>query len=176
MDVKQLISHRARRRPRLPRRPAAPLACAALLAPLAQAAPLGTNCSATATPVSFGIYNPLTPSPLNSTGIVTVSCSAIFPGTVTATVDLSPGSSGSFVTRHMVGGASALNYNLYQDAAETLIWGDGTGSSLAETLSVTIPGFFGSGQARGTVYGQMPALQDVAPATYIDTVTVTVNY
>lgn len=148
----------------------------ALLAPAAHAAPFGLMCTASATGVSFGTYSPLTPTPLKSTGTVTVSCNAILPGTAPVTVQLGPGASGSFAARHLVSGAGVLGYNLYLDAADTQTWGDGTGGSLTDSLNVTITNFFGSGKSSATIYALMPALQDVAPGSYSDTITVTINY
>jgi len=146
------------------------IALGALAAPAARAQAF--FCSAGATGVAFGTYTPLTPVPLASTGTITVQCFVFFaPATVT--VDLSAGASGSFVTRTLTSGTDTLNYNLYLNAAHTQVWGDGSGGSLISTLTLN-PGF--PSTATATVYGAVNALQDPAPGSYADTITVTVNY
>ena len=110
--------------------------------------------------------------PLASTGTVTVQCLLVL-GPSTATVQLSAGASGNFVIRTLTSGTNTLNYNLYLNAAHTQVWGDGSGGSLISTL--TLPAGFLS-TVTATVYGAVNALQDPAPGSYGDTITVTVNY
>jgi len=120
-------------------------------------------CSVSAVAVNFGNYDSSSPSPLNSTGAISVNCS---PPAVTV-VKLDPGknSGGSFNPRRMAGEGSYLNYNLCIDAACTQIWGDGTSSTYTQP-----------GAANLTVYGRIPALQKVKPAVYGDSVTITVEW
>lgn len=143
--------------------------CGLLTAP-ARATITG-NCTASATGVSFGIYNLLSATPLASTGTITVNCSGAtqITGNNSVTVSLSTGQSGTFTARSLGAGFS---YNLYQDAAYSEIWGDGTGTSTQYTGSVTN----GHPSFNATVYGEIPALQNPAPGSYTDTITVTVNY
>jgi spore coat protein U-like protein len=73
----------------------------------------------------------------------------------------------------MFSGINTLSYNLYLDAAHSMIWGDGTGGSQTGTL--TINGL-GNVTANATIYALIPS-QDPAPgAGYTDSITVTVNY
>ncbi|HYB66293.1 MAG TPA: spore coat U domain-containing protein [Steroidobacteraceae bacterium] len=129
-------------------------------------------CSAGATGVAFGTYTPLTPVPLASTGTITVQC-LVFFAQATVTVDLSSGASGNFVTRSLTSGTNTLSYNLYLNAAHTQVWGDGSGGSLIDTLTLN-PGF--PSTVTATIYGAVNSLQDPAPGSYSDTITVTVNY
>ncbi|MGB6605851.1 MAG: spore coat U domain-containing protein [Steroidobacteraceae bacterium] len=143
--------------------------CGLLCAP-ARGASITGSCTASATGVSFGTYNLLSATPLESTGTVTVNCSAAtVKGTNSVTVSLSAGQSGSFTARRL---GTGFTYNLYQNAAFTEIWGDGTGNSTLYTGSITkkLPSF------TATVYGQIPALQNPAPGSFTDTITVTVDY
>jgi spore coat protein U-like protein len=143
--------------------------CGLLSAPTRAQIIFGT-CTASATGVSFGTYNLLSVTPLTSTGTVTVNCSGAFVfGSTTVTIDLSTGQSGTYTARSLGAGFS---YNLYQNAALTEIWGNGSGDSTV--YSGTISGTQTSFTA--TVYGQIPALQNPAPGAYTDTITVTVNY
>jgi spore coat protein U-like protein len=141
----------------------------ALVCPAAHAAVLGA-CTVTATAVAFGTYTPLTTS--TSTGTISVMCTLVV-GSSTATATLSSGMSGTFAARTMSNGTGGiLSYNLYTTAADSVVWGDGTGGSQTEAL--TINGL-GNVTVNATVYGLMP-LQDPRPGSYSDTITVSVNY
>ena len=150
---------------------------APLAAPRAQAAVL--NCTVSATSVAFGSYTPLQPSALIGTGTMTAICT-VDSHKNTLTVDLSSGMSGSFITRTLtttVGTTTyPLNYNLYQDAANTLIWGDGTGGSQADTVTITRHGNNNTITTNDTVYGAVAPAQDPAPGIYTDSITISVNF
>lgn len=153
------------------------LAAAALLTvlcPLAHAAV--TSCTVTATGVAFGNYTPLAPTALTGTGTITATCT-VTTHTNTITIDLSTGLSNVYATRTLVSGTNTLNYNLFLDAAYSQIWGNGTGGSVIDTVTLTRHGG-GTQQitATATVYGAVAALQDPVPGSYADTITVTVNY
>jgi spore coat protein U-like protein len=146
---------------------------AALASPAAHALILGT-CSATASGVAFGTYDLTSPTALQATSTITVTCTEVF-GTTSVTVYLSTGS-GTFTTRTMLSGTNKLDYNLYTNSAETNVWGDGTGSTTYDTLTIGNGIIFGNSSASATVYGAIPALQNPVPDSYLDTITVTVNY
>lgn len=129
-------------------------------------------CTASASGVAFGVYNPFSPAPANTTGTVSVSCTAL-SGLGTYTVALSTGGGGSFTGRKMTNGATTLSYQLYTNAARATIWGNGTGGSSVVNGSYSI---LSGGSSTFTVYGQAPALQAVRPGSYIDTIIVTVTY
>jgi spore coat protein U-like protein len=139
-------------------------------APSLQAAGI-TSCTVTAGNVAFGTYTPLETAGLLSTGTISISCTGV-TGRNTVTIDLSQGASGVYTTRTLKAGAATLSYNLYQDAANTEIWGNGTGGSTeaSATIRKAVP------SATLTVYGSVTAKQDPAPGAYGDTITVTVNY
>jgi spore coat protein U-like protein len=153
------------------------LSSAALLAlaaaPLARAAV--TSCTVTASGVAFGTYTPLTPSALPGTGTIGITCTVTTRSNA-ITVDLSAGVSNSFAIRHLTSGSYTLNYNLYLDPAYTQIWGNGTGGSLADTVTLTRTHRATSVSTTLTVYGAAGALQDPAPGTYGDNIIVTINY
>jgi spore coat protein U-like protein len=157
-------------------------ACASLLAasllgvalPAAQAA---VTCTASAVGVAFGVYNPLATAPTTSAGTIQVTCTSTNRGNtvVNLTAYYSTGSSGTFTTRTMRSGSNVLDYNLYFDAGYTLVRGDGTGGTQVGTATLTL-GRNQSDTATGTLYGRIPAGQDVAPGSYADIITVTVTY
>lgn len=138
------------------------------------------SCSVTVNmPVSFGTYNPISGSPLNSNGTVSETCTNTAPPAqqVTLTIALSKGTAGSYSPRTMNDGAGhTLQYNLYVTAPPGAIWGDGTGGTSTQSVRLTIPPRT-SRNASQTIFGQMPALQTSAvPGSYSDSITVTVTY
>jgi spore coat protein U-like protein len=136
------------------------------------------TCSVTATGPTFGIYNPLAGAPLLANGQVTASCT--LTGTTSTTVSLvssySIGSGASYATRSMVSGTSRLNYNLYYDAAFSQIRGDGTGGSQTGGATFNLTRTNPTQSTNAVIYGRIPAGQDVAPGSYLDTIVVTVTY
>jgi spore coat protein U-like protein len=131
------------------------------------AAPAQAACSISTTSVGFGVYDVFAYSPLDSTGTVSYTCAA---GSA-ITIILDKGGAQSFDPRQMVNGSQRLNYNLYLDAQRATIWGDGTGNTQLYTNASTpsIPVVV-------TIYGRIPALQDVSAGTYTSTVTAIVNF
>ena len=78
-------------------------------------------------------------------------------------------------TGRLSGGGWNLNYNLYTNSARTIVWGDGTGGSSAQTLSGgTVSG--GLRRFSRTVYGRIAAMQNVGAASYSDTIVMTVIF
>jgi spore coat protein U-like protein len=148
-----------------------------LWASFAQAATT-VDCTASAGGIAFGIYNPLSNLANASTGTLRVTCNGRGTGSanVTVNVALSMGLSGSYATRKMFSGVNALNYNIYWSTAYNQIIGDGSGGSFAGSAGPFVVPAGGTNFATGTLYGLIPASQDVAPGSYNDIVTVTVTY
>ncbi len=61
-----------------------------------------------------------------------------------------------------------LAYNIYLDAARTVVWGDGAGGT--QTLEVQ------NGDRSVSFYGRISAGQDVAAGPYSDAIVVTFNF
>jgi spore coat protein U-like protein len=131
----------------------------------ADAAP---SCTISTTSVNFGSYNVFTGSATDSTGTVTIDCNGSAHDII---VTLSKGASSSFNPRTMLKGSEALSYNLYRDAARTSIWGDGSGGTSTYT-NANPP----NGPVNVTVYGRVPAGQDVSAGVYSDTVSAVINF
>lgn len=125
-------------------------------------------CTISTTPVSFGTYNVFSSTPLDSTGSVTFNCD----NRANITITLNNGGATTFNPRRMLKGSEALDYNLYRDAARTSIWGDGTGG----TQVYSDPRTPRNQNVPLTVYGRIPAGQDVSVGTYTNTVTATINF
>ena len=125
-------------------------------------------CVVTSNNLSFGNYNPTTGSPTDATSTFNVTCTT---GT-SFTVGLNAGatSGATVTTRQMANGASALGYALYSDTARTTNWGNTPGT---DTPAATIAG---SSASTFTIYGRIPAQQNVAAGAYTDTIIITINY
>ena len=130
------------------------------------------RCSFTVvTGVGFGNYNVFNPLAALSNGTLQVTCTGVGRRGRAITISLAKGNSPTY-NRFMLNAAQQLNYNLYLDPALTMIWGDGTGGT----------SLFGPTVARNnvpvdaTIYGQVPAAQDVPGGSYADTITATVSY
>lgn len=143
------------------------LVASLLTAPPAEAA---INCTITTVGVAFGAYNVFASTALTSAGNVTIRCVGIGAGVDPVSVSLSAGNGGSFQPRRMFRGLDTLSYNLYLDAANTQIWGDGTGgsqryASISNNRALTL-----------TIFGHVPPGQDVSVGTYSDTIIATINF
>ncbi|MFD2263932.1 spore coat U domain-containing protein [Lacibacterium aquatile] len=153
---------------------------AAALAALLSLQPAAANalaaCTASATGVSFGSYDPLSPTPRISTGSVTVSCDLLLGISllVAYSISLSQGN-GTFSTRQLSAGpGKTMNYNLFTSGTYGSVWGNGSGGSV-----MVYDGYL-LGLAMATtsypIYGRIPALQNVPAGNYTDTILVTVTY
>ena len=134
----------------------------------ASASAQSPSCTISVTSVAFGNYNVFTTSQYDSMGSITYQCNAT---AMNISIGLSKGSSSTFSPRTLRKGGEVLNYNLYRNAGRTNIWGDGTGGTLVYTRanppnnSLTL-----------TVYGRIPAQQDVSAGNYTDTVSALINF
>src|SRR4051794_33671627 len=122
-------------------------------------------CNVAATALNFGAY---TNALINATSTISITCTS----TTTYTVGLNAGTAtGATVTnRSMTGPSGALlGYKLFSNSGRTTNWGNTVGT---DTVAGT-----GSGVLQSlTVYGQLPANQNVLPGGYSDTITVTITY
>ena len=126
-------------------------------------------CSLSSVAIAFGNYDPTSSTALDSAGSVVYRCAA---SDHNITITLSRGGGTSYATRRMVKATEQLFYNLYRDAARTVIWGDGTGGTQAYTLGnppnsqdISVP-----------IFGRISAGQNVSVGNYSDTITVTLIF
>jgi spore coat protein U-like protein len=139
--------------------------------------------TASTTNMSFGSYDVLNATSTAGTGTITVSANCRHGGggyVLVYAIALSTGSGGSFNPRAMSFGSAQLQYNLYTDANLSTIWGDGSAGTqtVPGTISATCNpgGNKCSGQLTSTVYGNIPAMQNVVAGNYNDNITVTVSF
>ncbi|BCT93540.1 hypothetical protein LYSHEL_25640 [Lysobacter helvus] len=145
-------------------------------APSAQA----QTCTITTTAVAFGVYDPQATGALDGTGSVRLDCSNY--GTVNVALD--DGGATSYPARRMTtpSGPDLLGYQLYTDNARSIVWGDGA-TAATDTVNCFI-GISSDGcvstlfslRATRTIYGRIPALQNVGIGNYSDTVRLTITF
>jgi spore coat protein U-like protein len=134
------------------------------------------NCNVNVTGLSFGGYDVFSTIPRDATATVTVTCNAPPQNPnapIPVIISLSPGYSGSFAQRQMqrVGGPERLAYNLFTTPSFSTVWGDGSGGSQTQTNLVTR-----TNPWNATIYGRLPAGQNVPVGSYSDVITVTIEF
>ena len=144
------------------------LALAGLLAPGLAAA----VCNVIGPSLSFGSYDTLSAFGATTSGTISITCDVTPPPTVQ--VQVGPSNvSGGFQPRRMrhLSGTDTLAYNLYTDAAGTSIWGDGSAGTvtLSDKVQRNKPWL-------PTIYGRMPAGQDVLVGNYADAIAITIIF
>jgi spore coat protein U-like protein len=121
-------------------------------------------------------YDPNNSMATNGAGSVTVNCSlvGIISLLVAYQIQFSTGSSNSFSQRTMNNLSDQLGYNLYTDAARSIVWGNGSPGT-----SVVSDGYLlGLGPVIRDypIYLQIPPSQFVPAGVYNDTITITLVY
>jgi len=138
-------------------------------------------CTVATSGVAFGNYDLLSTINTTSFGNVDITCNDIGgPGPLNVTIAVSISASetsGTVANRQMAqaGGAGRLNYNLYQDAGLTQIWGDTPGIDDMTLPKLKVPNN-GSIATTLNIYGSIPAGQDVAAGSYSDSNILTILY
>jgi spore coat protein U-like protein len=119
-----------------------------------------------ASTLSFGTQGVLSAN-VDQTSTIQVQCTDTTSYTIG--LDAGTGAGATVATRKLTSGGSTITYSLYSNSGRTSVWGTTIGS---DTVAST-----GTGAAQSfTVYGRIPAQTTPAPATYTDTITVTVTY
>lgn len=124
-----------------------------------------SQCSLNVTSVNFGAYDVFSMTPLDSIGTIDVNCSPRAAITITFSQGI-----GSYANRQMAFGINRLNYNLYQNAGRNnRILGDGSvGTEILDANNVRNRSF--------TIYGRVPARQNVPAGVYSDLIVVTLTF
>jgi len=136
--------------------------------PLSVFVPDGTCDFHGTTSPAFGLYDPSSSIATVTTGEIDYQCNKV----ATLRISLATGASGSFAQRKMLGPSGALAYNLYLDAARTMIWGDGTGGS-QQYRAVGPPN---DSPQSVLMYGAIPPRQNVGAGVYTDVLVVTIDF
>lgn len=154
------------------------LAVLALLA--CQALPVGaaTSCRLlTGGSLVFAPYDALAATPSDSLASVQVSCTRDGgPRNVDVTLSISAGNSGSVSARRMVRAGAPVDYlayGLFRDVSRTAVWGITPGvDAVTATLSIDNNT---TASTTFTIYGRLPAQQDVYAGDYSDSVILTLS-
>jgi spore coat protein U-like protein len=124
------------------------------------------------TGVSFGAYDVLDRRPATQIGTVTFRCRSTDVSAVPVTIELSPGSSGTYTVRQTRRGNKSLRYNLHLDAGNNQVLGDGTSGSFRfgpllapDNMEITV-----------TIYGRLLPRQNIEAGSYSDTITATLRF
>lgn len=119
------------------------------------------NCTASSSGVVFGGYDVFETTSNDSVGTISVNCNT----STSYTLKLSEGY-GTFNERRMMYGDNHLIYNLYTDPSHNSIWGDGNSGNMIQ----------GETTAEYSVYGRIPARQNISVGSYNDTLIITLEY
>jgi spore coat protein U-like protein len=154
---------------------AAPAMAGSASADLTTSASVTANCTISTSALAFGAYDPVSAnasSALDGTGSVSTICT----NGSSAAIRLGQGSNADASStddtpvrrlKHATTN-DYLSYALYQEAARTTVWGNTTATDV---------GITGSGiEQTNTIYGRIPAGQNVPAGNYSDTVTATVDF
>jgi spore coat protein U-like protein len=140
------------------------------------AAGAATACSLATSPVVFGGYDVFSPTSLDTSATILLTCSrAGGPQNTSVTIAIGPGAyGGGGASRKMkTHGGDLLGYNLFRDAGRTAVWGQVAGfDAVTQTLAVPNKS---SAQLGVTIFGRIPAGQNVSKGSYADSVVVTVT-
>ena len=143
---------------------------------LCGAASAATTCSLATGNAVFGSYDVFSPGSLDTSTTVVITCSRSGgPQNITIDMAIGPGSYGgtTFNRKMKTNGGDLLRYNLFKDAGKTAIWGQVSGlDTFTQTLAVPNKS---SAQLTATIYGSIPAGQDVSKGLYSDSVVITVT-
>lgn len=117
--------------------------------------------------IAFGVYSVFGGGNNTATASGTVRCTGVYQFQVLSTT----GGGGFYVPNRVM--SPGANYQVYINAGQTQIWGDGT----AGTNVYTATNFFGgTNDFSGTAYGNVPGAQDLSTGAYSDNLKVTLQY
>lgn len=135
-------------------------------------------CSVSVSVLAFGIYDTLLPNANDTAGTVQVACipGVAQPLTTAYTITIAGTGAGADTVRAIVSGSYRLRYQIYKDAARTIVWGNGSTSGAGVASSVTSTAALVPAAQTHTAYARMPALQTVPPGIYAGSLLVTVDY
>lgn len=154
------------------------LALLVLLAPGAATAAVVCRITS-AGALAFAPYDALVPTPTDSEASVLVTCERDGgPQNVTLVLQASQGMNSTSVNArrlaHAGGTSDTLNYGLYTDPGRSNVLGMTEGINTLR-VSLSVPNK-SSATRRLTIFGRIPAGQDVSTGNYIDTVHLTLMY
>jgi spore coat protein U-like protein len=136
-------------------------------------ASIGANCTISTLPVAFGAYDPIVTNAstaLTGTGTITTTCTTGANPVITLGQgsNAATGSTDAAPLRQMLSGSNLLSYSLLRTAGGP-VWGN--------TPATAPAAIAGTGVAQNaTVFGSIPAGQNLPAGSYADTVVATVTF
>lgn len=159
---------------------AAALALTALAAPRADALCLLCSCDIDVdTALAFGNIDPLLGANSDAVANIHVDCVATVSISATNEIELTTGASGAYGARTMSDGLGhTLPYNLYLDAAHSIVWGDGSGISQTYFRSGFTISVLSGYSYNVPIYGRVRAADQVGArqGSYSDSITATIIF
>jgi spore coat protein U-like protein len=140
--------------------------CLALLAP---SGALAQSCNFSISPVVFVNVDTLSGANTDITTSVTISCTGVSLTTIRICPSIGAGGGGAISTaRQMISGSSILNYQLYQDAGRTVVWGSYDWALPGTPPTINLPlALNGTGSTSQTIYARVFGGQGTAvPGSY----------
>jgi spore coat protein U-like protein len=134
---------------------------------------VGNNCTISAGTLAFGAYDPVSANATTAkdgAATLAVNCT----NGSTATITLGQGSNADVAStdaaplRRAISGSDYLSYALFSDSGRTTAWGNTAGTGAGYTGT--------GGSTNVTVYGRVPAGQNVPYGSYSDTVVTTITF
>ena len=133
-------------------------------------ATVSAGCIVSATNHDFGIYTSSSLADnINGSNAVTATCTLAVPYSIGLDVGIGTGATATSRKMTRTGGTEMLDYSLYQSAGRLVVLGN--------TLGVDVITGLGTGLAIDhTVFGKIPANQNVPAGNYADMVTATITF
>lgn len=133
------------------------------------AAPPGYSCTASMTPLNFGNVDPVNNIGLTATASLSYTCTNTSNSTQSTTVCFSIGDPNglNINPRWLNNGSNKLNFQMYQDAARTTIWGSKYNSASMQPYKILVSVPANSSVSNTLpLYGAIVASQNVPAGTY----------
>jgi len=130
---------------------------------------LAQSCNFNVSTVAFGNVDTLSGAPTDTTATLAISCSGLALTTIRICPSIGAGSGGATASaRQMTSGGSTLNYQLYQDAGHTVVWGSYNWGLPGTPPTIDLPlALNGTGSTNVTIYGRVFGGQSTAtPGSY----------
>jgi spore coat protein U-like protein len=135
------------------------------LAALLPARAHAQTCSATVSPISFGVVSPITRAAVDASGTISVTCNwtvvSLAP-TALVCLNLAAAQPRTLTTP---GSSATLQYDLYSDQAHTMSWGSTTAGTTPISVSLTQPLLGTSATVTLPYYGEIAPNQPTVPTT-----------
>ncbi len=115
-------------------------------------------CNVGVSDLSFGNVDPLSGSPVDSAASGNVNCIGVPLTTIRVCLNINSGTGGADGSGRYLsdGSGGTIRYQLYQDAARTVIWGSTSWGFGGGPVQVDVPiGLGGSGSVPVTLYGRI---------------------